>query len=66
LTSEDAVAAKRAAHAVKGAAANLGGERLRRAAFEMERAAQAGDLHAAKQLLPELQSQFEQLKELTE
>jgi PAS domain S-box-containing protein len=64
LKLNDAAAARRTAHALKGAAANLGGERLRQAAFEMELAAKAEDLHAATELLAELQASFEQLKEV--
>jgi PAS domain S-box-containing protein len=63
LDSGHAVAARRTAHAIKGAAANIGGERLRRAAFEIEQAAHAGDLNAARGHLAALQSQFEQLQE---
>jgi CheY-like chemotaxis protein/HPt (histidine-containing phosphotransfer) domain-containing protein len=63
LDSGDTVAAKRTAHAIKGASSNIGGERLRHVASEMEQAAHAGDLHAAKGHLAELQSQFERLKE---
>jgi PAS domain S-box-containing protein len=63
LDSGDAVAAKRTAHALKGAASNVGGERLQRVAFEMEQAAHARNLNAARGHLPELQAQFERLKE---
>ena len=63
LDSGDAPTAKRIAHAIKGAASNVGAERLRWAAFELERAAQAGDLNAAASRLAELQSQFARLKE---
>jgi PAS domain S-box-containing protein len=63
LNAGDAAAAQRTAHALKGAASNLGGERLRRVAFEIEKAAHAGDLNAAASHLAELRSQFEQLKE---
>jgi PAS domain S-box-containing protein len=63
LDSGNAAAAKRTAHALKGAAANIGGERLRRVAFEVELAAHAGDLDAAKSHLAELQLQFERLTE---
>jgi signal transduction histidine kinase/HPt (histidine-containing phosphotransfer) domain-containing protein len=63
LDSGDATAAQRTAHAIEGAASNIGGERLRRVAFEMEQAARAGDLNAAKGQLAELQAQFGRLKE---
>jgi PAS domain S-box-containing protein len=63
LVSGDATAAKRTAHAIKGAASNIGGDQLQRVAFEIEQAARAGDLNAAGSCLAELQSQFERLKE---
>ena len=63
LTSGDAAAANRTAHAIKGAASNISAEQLRQVAFELEQAAKAIDLNAAKIHLAELQSQFERLKE---
>jgi PAS domain S-box-containing protein len=63
LTSGNATAAKRTAHAIKGAASNISAEQLRRVAFELEQAANAGNLDAANCHLAELQSQFERLKE---
>ncbi|GEM_PF-4247680 len=52
---------QRVAHAVKGAAANRGGERLREAAFALETAAKAGDLAQADTLFPALRSEFDLL-----
>jgi CheY-like chemotaxis protein/HPt (histidine-containing phosphotransfer) domain-containing protein len=63
LKTGDAAMAKRIAHALKGAASNIGGERLQWAAFEMEQAAHAGDLKAAMDHLANLQKQFEALQE---
>jgi PAS domain S-box-containing protein len=62
LQAGDAAGVRLLAHSVKGAAANLGGERLRQTASELERAAQAGDLVTAERQLSELQVQFEQLQ----
>jgi PAS domain S-box-containing protein len=59
----DAKACGRQAHSIKGAAANVGGERLRRAAREMEKAADADDLAAVRAAIPELEARFEELKE---
>jgi HPt (histidine-containing phosphotransfer) domain-containing protein len=58
----DATAAGRVAHAVKGAAANVGGEALRAVALRAETAGQAADADAIIALIPELESQFEQLR----
>ncbi|MGD0548420.1 MAG: ATP-binding protein, partial [Terracidiphilus sp.] len=46
------------AHSIKGAAANVGGERLRQVALEMEKAADAGDLPALRARMSLLQEQF--------
>jgi len=63
LESDDALAAQRQAHTIKGASANIGGERLRKAAFQVERAARDGDLVAARSLITEIDLQFGRLKE---
>jgi PAS domain S-box-containing protein len=63
LNSGDSAAAKHIAHSIKGAASNVGGERLQREASELEQAAHAGDLSAARGRLAELQAQFERMKE---
>ncbi len=62
LEAGDLLAIQSQAHSIKGAASNVGGERLRRAAFETEQSARAGDLPAAAGHFAELQSQFDQLK----
>jgi two-component system, sensor histidine kinase and response regulator len=54
--------AERQAHTIKGASANVGGECLRAAAFEMEKAGKAGDMDAVKLLIAEIEAQFEALK----
>ena len=63
LEAGDAASAERQAHSIKGASANVGEERLREVAFEMEKAAKAGDLESITARLPELEIQFARLKE---
>jgi KaiC/GvpD/RAD55 family RecA-like ATPase/CheY-like chemotaxis protein/HPt (histidine-containing phosphotransfer) domain-containing protein len=63
LEAGDAPGAERQAHAIKGASANVGGEALCAAAFDMEKAAKAGDLYAAGGHMAELDAQFDRLKE---
>jgi len=61
LETGDAAGVERQAHTIKGASANMGGECLRNAAFEMEKAARTGELRAAGRLMAELESQFDRL-----
>jgi HPt (histidine-containing phosphotransfer) domain-containing protein len=63
LAADDNGAARQA-HTVKGAAANVGGERLRAAARQLEEAAAQGDLQAAQNWLTELETEFNRLREL--
>jgi HPt (histidine-containing phosphotransfer) domain-containing protein len=63
LEAGDAQGAGRQAHAIKGASATVGGERLRAVASEMEKAGQAGDLTAVAGHLAELDAQFDRLKQ---
>jgi HPt (histidine-containing phosphotransfer) domain-containing protein len=49
---------RRQAHSIKGAAATVGGERLRKTAFAMEQAADAGDLRSVEDAMVELQEKF--------
>jgi HPt (histidine-containing phosphotransfer) domain-containing protein len=58
-----AAGAERQAHTIKGASANVGGKRLMEVAFEMEKAARAGDLSAAGRHIPELEAQFDWLNQ---
>ncbi|MEI7745241.1 MAG: response regulator, partial [Chloroflexota bacterium] len=58
LAAGDIELAARQAHAIKGAAANVGGEVLRAVATEMEEAGRAGDPEAVAALLPALESGF--------
>ena len=62
LKAGDREGAKRQAHTIKGASANIGGDRLRAVAYEMEKTAKTNDLKAAAQLMTELEEQFEQLQ----
>jgi HPt (histidine-containing phosphotransfer) domain-containing protein len=47
LEAADAAGTERQAHTIKGASANVGGERQREVVFEIEKAAKAADLIAA-------------------
>jgi HPt (histidine-containing phosphotransfer) domain-containing protein len=53
----------RHAHSIKGAAANVGGERLRKVAAEMEKAAHDGELTAVIGRMAELRARFLELQE---
>jgi PAS domain S-box-containing protein len=59
----NATSARDQAHAIKGAAASVGGEALRAVAFEMEKAGRAGDVEKVKAIMPLLERGFEQLKQ---
>jgi PAS domain S-box-containing protein len=63
LDAGDIEGSVRQVHTIKGASANVGGELLRAAAFEMEKAAKAGDLADVISRLPDLESRFARLKE---
>jgi CheY-like chemotaxis protein len=54
----DSAASGRLAHSIRGAAANVGGERLRKVATEMEKAADSGNLDAVNNHMAELEAQF--------
>ena len=54
------------AHSIKGAAANLGGEAVSAAAFEMEQAGKAGEYEPLAHWMPELESRFARMKEAME
>ena len=62
LEAGDARCAERQAHTIKGAAANVGAEALRAAAFEMEKAGKAGDLAAIKARMAGLETEFDRLR----
>jgi CheY-like chemotaxis protein/HPt (histidine-containing phosphotransfer) domain-containing protein len=63
LDAGNAPGAERQAHTIKGASASVGGEAVRALAFQMEGAAKTGDLAAVRARMPELGTQFDQLKE---
>ena len=58
----DADGARRDAHTLKGAAANVSAVGLRAAALETEQAARAGELENVRDLLPRLEEQLERLR----
>jgi PAS domain S-box-containing protein len=62
ITSGDHGLAEKQAHQVKGAAANVGAEALRKVATEMEGLGKTGDVKAMTGLLSQLQEEFERLK----
>ena len=51
------------AHTIKGASANVGGDRLQTVAHLMEKAAKAGDLNAVRGHIPEMEAQFDTLQQ---
>ena len=61
ITKGDSVGAGKQAHAIKGAAASIGGEALREIAFEMEKAGRAKDMEELTAMMPELERRFEEL-----
>ncbi|WP_420236796.1 PAS domain S-box protein [Telmatobacter bradus] len=61
LQADDRSASERHAHSIKGAAANVGGEQLRRMAQVVEKHAGDGDLAAAIRSMGELQKAAEEL-----
>jgi PAS domain S-box-containing protein len=63
LEAGDAPGAERQAHTIKGAAGSIGGEALREAASEIEKAGRAGNLQAVSALMPELEQQRTRLEE---
>ena len=63
LESGDTSGTERQAHTIKGASANISAERLRAAAFEVEKAARANNSAAMGMLIQELETQFDRLKE---
>ncbi len=63
LADGDAPTARRHAHTLKGASANVGAEALRAAAYEVEKAAAAGDLAAAEELAGDVETELQRLQE---
>jgi CheY-like chemotaxis protein/HPt (histidine-containing phosphotransfer) domain-containing protein len=58
----DTHGASLAAHAIKGAAASVGGARLSEAARSMELSGKTGDLEAVRILAPELEKRFDEFR----
>ena len=65
LDAGDAPGVELQAHSIKGAAANVGGEVLRALAREMEEDGKGANLDAVRARVPDLETQFERLKEAT-
>jgi HPt (histidine-containing phosphotransfer) domain-containing protein len=63
LNGGDAVAFGRAAHSIKGSAANLGARELHRAADEAERCARSGNLADGRARLDEIRAEFTRARE---
>ncbi len=63
LDDGDATQVQDQAHAVKGAAMNASASALRDVAFQMEQAGESGDMNKAVSLMPEIEKQFEVLKD---
>jgi HPt (histidine-containing phosphotransfer) domain-containing protein len=57
----DALRLKKAAHGVKGAAANLGGSQLAALCGELERMGRESTLDGAAALLPQVETQYQRL-----
>ena len=66
LIQRDAPLVGRLAHTIKGAAATIGADALRKAALEIERAGKAGELDRAVTILSRLEDEFERLKSAIE
>ena len=64
LARGDAASAERQAHTIKGASANIDALALHFLAGEMEKIGKGGDLGAMKEKLPELDVQFERLRDV--
>jgi signal transduction histidine kinase/DNA-binding response OmpR family regulator len=63
LESGDTPAVVRQAHTIKGAAANVGGERLRQAAFTVEQAAKFAEIPRAQAAFSAIEAEFERLRQ---
>jgi len=66
LEAGDIAGSVRQAHTIKGASANVGGERLRAVAADMEQAARGDDLATVTTRVPELEAAFARLKSAME
>jgi CheY-like chemotaxis protein/HPt (histidine-containing phosphotransfer) domain-containing protein len=66
LSSQDAKTARLAAHSIKGAAANVGGVQVRRAAQALEAVGETGNFAEVDRLLPALNEEWERFRTETE
>ena len=66
LATGDAASAEMSAHAIKGAAAGIGAERVRSAAFAVENAVRNGAMDEAASLIGALELEFGRLKRFIE
>ena len=57
---------EREAHTIKGAAANLGTQRIGDLSFELELLGRKGDLKGTEKLIADLRTEFKNLKEYIE
>lgn len=62
LDNRDATQVRDQAHAIKGAAMNASASALKEAAYQMEQAGEAADIVTADALMPQIEEQFEILK----
>ncbi len=63
IDTDDMAAAGRQAHTIKGASANVGGERLRSAAYTIEQAAKDSDPEKVRATIQELEEEFLRLRQ---
>jgi HPt (histidine-containing phosphotransfer) domain-containing protein len=63
LKAGDLPTIERLVHTIRGASANVGGDRLRHVASVMEKAAKAGDLESARAGMANLETEFDRLQE---
>jgi PAS domain S-box-containing protein len=66
LDTGDIKAAERRAHTIKGAAGDVGGDRLAKLALQLERAGRSGDLASMTADYPKLRRELEALKQAME
>jgi HPt (histidine-containing phosphotransfer) domain-containing protein len=62
VEAQDDEAIRREAHTIKGAAANIGAEQLRRCALDLERAGGAQKYDFARQCFSELRTAFDEVR----
>jgi CheY-like chemotaxis protein/HPt (histidine-containing phosphotransfer) domain-containing protein len=63
VKSADTAGSARQAHSIRGASANVGGDRLRNVACVMEKAADAGNLYTVAARMAELELEFGRLRD---